>query len=1567
MKKKLLYVISTLLLVWQVTHAQTYPPLGTENNFTVLAGTQVTSTGNTVINGAVGVSPGATLTGFPPGVINGSVHLNNSTAQNAQADLEVAFNDLENQTPTVNLTGQNLGGKTLSPGVYRFTGAAVLDGVLTLDAGGNPDGKFIFQVQTNLTVAGGASMVLKEGARARNIFFQVGNTVTIGAGADFRGSVLAFSSITAEDGAVIKGRLMSIDSFVRFTNVSISTPLPTSLADLEVVKTASPDPHYEGQQLTYTIRVRNLGPSTETDVLVRDVLPPGVAYVSSTATVASYNPATGIWPISSFPNGATHTLTIVVRMTASSFITNTATIAAEGRDENSANNSSTVTVCALPRAPGIIVGPNSVCQTATDNVYSISPMAGIAQYNWTVPDGWSITSGQGTTSITVVSGNQSNSGTIVVTAVNVCGEGLPSSRSVFSTSTLPGALGPITGNTGPCTGSTGNIFSVAAVAGADTYTWTVPAGWAITAGQGTPIITVTAGSLGGTISVTASNGCGSTKTETLAVAPSLAKPDAPLAITGDLNVCSGVVGTVFSVAPVPGATSYTWTVPAGWAITSGQGTTSITVTPGSASGTISVLASNGCGSSTAATLAVSVSTAKPPSPDLITGNSAPCAGTTGNTYSVAPVAGATSYTWTVPTGWVITAGQGTTSITVTAGISNGSISVTTNNACGSSIATTLAVRPSTEVPPALGPITGNTMPCGGTTGNVYSITPVTGASSYAWTVPAGWTITAGQGTTSITVTAGSSGGTISVSASNGCGNSPVSTLAVSPTTGAPIALGPITGNSIPCQNSTGDVYSVAVITAATSYVWTVPVGWTITSGQGTTSVTVTGGTNGGTISVIAFNDCGASAPSTFAVTTAITAPSAIGPITGSTGPCVGSASTTYSVDPVAGAASYTWAVPAGWNITSGQGTTTITVTVAAGAGDVSVTASNGCGTTDPETLAVAPAANQPVKPGPITGSETVCGNKAGYIYSVEPVAGVDYYTWSLPAGWVITAGHGSPSITVTAGENGGTISMNATNGCGDSDKSTLAVTTLAGTPAQPGAILGNSVPCTAGTASATYQINPVAGATTYTWAVPSGWTITAGQGTTTVTVTVGSTAGDVSVAAANDCGTSPATTLGVAPASTSPESLGAITGLSSHCQGQTDATFSVEAISNVVAYTWTVPAGWTITAGQGTTSITVTVGSAAGTVAVVASNGCGESAPVSKEVSSSVAAPGALGTITGNSVPCTTSAAEKYKIDGVSGALSYVWTVPTGWTITSGQGTTEITVQAGAHAGDVSVKALNGCGESPVSSLDVSPATTAPPAPGPISGVNSLCSGQQGVVYSIDPVPNASYYTWTLPDQTWTIISGQGTTAITVNAGLTAGTLVVTASNGCGTGGPSTLSTTFLPAAAPPDEIKDESAPCKGLVYSVTEVNGATSYTWTLPEGWTIVSGQGTFRIQAKALSATATGEISVVANITSCASLPVSLMADASKGESELVLPNVFTPNGDDINDTWVVKNLQKFPDNELVILNRWGSEVYRRRTYQSDWNGNGLSAGTYYYVLRVKECDGVDKTYRGYVMIVK
>ena len=164
----------------------------------------------------------------------------------------------------------------------------------------------------------------------------------------------------------------------------------------------------------------------------------------------------------------------------------------------------------------------------------------------------------------------------------------------------------------------------------------------------------------------------------------------------------------------------------------------------------------------------------PSTPSFISGNNNPCTNSTNGIYSVGLVLGAATYTWTVPADAVIIAGQGTNSITVNFGVTPGNITVSANNNCGSSGVSTLPITMNT-IPSTPGAITGVDTVCANTTGNVYSIADVQGATTYSWSLPSG-TVTAGQGTNTATVSFGATQGNMSVTAGNVCGNSSASIL-----------------------------------------------------------------------------------------------------------------------------------------------------------------------------------------------------------------------------------------------------------------------------------------------------------------------------------------------------------------------------------------------------------------------------------------------------------------------------------------------------------------------------------------------------------------------------------------------------------------------------------------------------------------------------------------------------------------------------------------------------------------------------------------------------------------------
>jgi type VI secretion system secreted protein VgrG len=203
--------------------------LGTANDFAVLAGTTITSTGSTVIDGGdVGLNPGTAITGFPPGILDVpySFDVADAVALQAKNDLTTAFNVAAALAPTQTLTGEDLGGLTLTPGVYFFASSAELTGTLTLDDQGNPDAVFVFQIGSTLTTASDSSVVSIDDPSIPGIsvFWEVGKSATLGTGTDFEGNILADTSITVDTGATVIGRLLAENGAVTLDDDTITAP-----------------------------------------------------------------------------------------------------------------------------------------------------------------------------------------------------------------------------------------------------------------------------------------------------------------------------------------------------------------------------------------------------------------------------------------------------------------------------------------------------------------------------------------------------------------------------------------------------------------------------------------------------------------------------------------------------------------------------------------------------------------------------------------------------------------------------------------------------------------------------------------------------------------------------------------------------------------------------------------------------------------------------------------------------------------------------------------------------------------------------------------------------------------------------------------------------------------------------------------------------------------------------------------------------------------------------------------------------------------------------------------------
>ncbi len=750
------------------------------------------------------------------------------------------------------------------------------------------------------------------------------------------------------------------------------------------------------------------------------------------------------------------------------------------------------------------------------------------------------------------------------------------------------------------------------------------------------------------------------------------------------------------------------------------------------------------------------------------------------------------------------------------------------------------------------------------------------------------------------------------------------------------SFGTLTGAPAFCDFST-ESYTISLNNSPqdVQFYWSVPPGATILSYDHASSVTVAFGNTPGTVSVLVVtacttqtfnmpvtnggvctmyqgsdNDGSSMAPS--CVTTMDGAPLIdIAPaIIGSVGFCEG-ATEGYSIQ-VANAPSnirYVWSAPTG-SVISGQGTNVIIVTFGAAPGNVSLDVITDCGTVG-RTLAVSPlncafyaggdndgfdqepSCATDLNGGPvfsvvgITGSPTFCefGNESFTTETINAPANT-YYQWTVPAGATILSGQGTATILVAFGNTNGDVGVTIITDCsvasapvfpvtatscsfyagGDNDgfSSVLnCATLLDGTPALvPGPIIGSISFCDFATES--YSINPQGTniETTYVWSVPAGATIVSGQGTTTILVAFSNNAGNITVDVSNRC-----ETINVALPVSSTSCIfyaggdndgfsvvqqcasdlnggsvfipDPIVGVTNSCNFSTEAysIFVVGALPTTV-YQWSVPAGASIVSGQGTTTILVALGSSNGNISVDVSNECetiNVSLPIT--VSNCIFYAGGVndgfsvvqqcasnldggsvfipGPIVGPASSCNFST-ESYSIT-VAGALPgtvYVWSAPAGASIISGQGTAVILVAFGNTSGNVSVNISNQC-----ETINVPLAVT---------------------------IANCVFYAGGNNDG----FSQTRTCATNLNGG-----------------------TSFIPGP-----ITGSIAFCNFSTESYSIVvagsTAATTYTWSVPAGASIVSGQGTSTILVS-FAATAGNVAVAVAN--ACETINVSLPVTGS------------------------------------------------------------------------------------------
>jgi len=777
--------------------------------------------------------------------------------------------------------------------------------------------------------------------------------------------------------------------------------------------------------------------------------------------------------------------TIINGATTSSYTTGSAgtyTVA-----ETNVNNCSaispvtTVTVNALPAA---LVTPASTTTFCSGGSVALNANSGTGlTYQWN--NGGIAITGATASGYTAITG-----GSYAVTVTNANNCSATSTPTAVTVNALPVSTIMAATATTICAGS-----SVVLNANTDTginFQWN-NGGIAIT---GATVSSYTASAGGSyTVTITNSNLCSTTSSGTIVTVdtpPTTANAGTAQHITSANTVLA---------ANAPSSGTGNWSVISGTGTfaNSSSPTTSVTGLSAGANVFEWTITSGPCGSSVS-TVTISVGIA--PVVQTISGLSKVISNQKGVTYAVTSNAGST-YHWSLPPGAAITSANSDSSqITINFGSSGGNISVTETNAYGSAISSLAVTVGNTPTPE---PISGPLAVVYGATGITYSVSPISGYT-YHWNLPTGVIITsASSDSNQVTVSFGNSGGTVAVEETNTYGNA---TSSIQVAVGAAPPKQTISGPTIVLAGTTGVTYAVTPSSGST-FKWTLPPGAVIASISADSSqITINFGSTGGNVSVTQTNSFG-SATSSLPVNVG-TAPVPQN-ISGLKFVTPNETGVTYSVTSVAGVKNQ-WILPPGAVITSANSDSSqITVSYGTSGGSISINQTNSFGST---TSSLAISVGNAPPPQTITGPVSVASGTTGVAYSIAPGTGVNT-SWILPPGATISATNSDTTeIVVSFGSIGGNISVTQTNAYG-STISSLAVK-VGNIPPQQ--IITGLSSVTPGDSGITYSVASHAGST-YQWSLPPGAKITSANGDSSeITVTFGTTSGNVSVTETNSFG-----------------------------------------------------------------------------------------------------------------------------------------------------------------------------------------------------------------------------------------------------------------------------------------------------------------------------------------------------------------------------------------------------------------------------------------------------------------
>jgi hypothetical protein len=535
-------------------------------------------------------------------------------------------------------------------------------------------------------------------------------------------------------------------------------------------------------------------------------------------------------------------------------------------------------------------------------------------------------------------------------------------------------------------------------------------------------------------------------------------------------------------------------------------------------------------------------------------------------------------------------------------------------------------------------------------------------------------------TISVTVGPESSGGAIKVKGVNSCGEGKESSLALV-INNLPSPAGMISGKANVLKGA-AEIYTVPEIPGAQSYIWTLPNGMTGTGNINSISILVGEEAVSGNIKVRGHNDCGDGAENALALSVN-EIPATAGLISGKSMVCKGTV-VSYSVPVIPGAESYIWSLPTGFKGSSSSLTITVSIESNAVNGEIKVKGSNSSGEGQESSLQVS-IKELPSQLDLISGNPTVCKGTSE-IYSVPVNQNSDTYIWTLPPGTSGSSAVNSVSAFFGPDAVSGIVSVKGQNICGEGPIRSLPVNINSG-PAAATEIIGKMEICKGG--SEIYSVQPILGADSYVWTLPSGMTGSSSSNSIAISTSAGTGSGTLIVKGINACGAGLEKSLFISVKEL-PVSLGPITGKDMVCKG-TSEIYSVPALTNADTYSWSLPGGFS--GNSLSNHLTALVGTNAiqGIIKVKAQNSCGEGPESTLGVKVNQS-PSEAGTITGNSIICLEES-ELYSVPEITGADAYSWTLPSGLYGSSDSNSIMITAGNSVVSGNIQVSGKNTCGE----------------------------------------------------------------------------------------------------------------------------------------------------------------------------------------------------------------------------------------------------------------------------------